>query len=91
MFRGLNLSIVILLIFSFYICIFEINENVKAETLTYLTHEITITAHSDEVFSISWSPDGSKLASASEDNTIKIWNTTSWENIQVLRRRIRAL
>jgi len=30
--------------------------------------------HSDKVFSVSYSPDGTRLASASADNTVKIWD-----------------
>ncbi|KAJ5640295.1 uncharacterized protein N7484_008157 [Penicillium longicatenatum] len=34
----------------------------------------TLEGHSDSVRSIAWSPDGSRLASASRDTTIRIWN-----------------
>ena len=38
-----------------------------------------VSAHSDAVLSICWSPDGTKLASGSEDRTIKIWNPVTGE------------
>jgi WD40 repeat protein/predicted transcriptional regulator len=41
----------------------------------------TIAGHSDSVNSVSWSPDGKRLASASNDNTVRIWNVTSGEEI----------
>jgi WD40 repeat protein/tetratricopeptide (TPR) repeat protein len=39
--------------------------------------------HSDWVSSVSWSPDGQLLASASKDSTIKLWNAdgTLWKNL----------
>lgn len=34
-------------------------------------------AHSGSVFGLTWSPDGTKIASASADKTIKIWNVAT--------------
>lgn len=34
--------------------------------------------HTIGVNTLSWKPDGSQLASGSNDETIKLWNTTSW-------------
>src|SRR5262249_34914758 len=39
----------------------------------------TLTGHTDDVFSVSWSGDGLQLASGSADQTIKIWDTQTWE------------
>lgn len=44
----------------------------EAENLTG-TSEDNAKAHKNDVFSISFSPDGSMLASVSDDNTIKLW------------------
>ena len=32
-------------------------------------------AHSKEVFSVTFSPDGTKIASGSNDGTIKVWDS----------------
>ena len=41
----------------------------------------TIAGHSDSVNSVSWSPDGKLLATASNDNTVRIWNVSSGEEM----------
>ncbi|WDD32958.1 AAA-like domain-containing protein [Nostoc sp. UHCC 0926] len=40
--------------------------------------------HSEEVFSVVFSPDGKTLASASRDNTIKLWNLDTGKEITTL-------
>ena len=37
---------------------------------------MTFEGHTDEIYSVAVSPDGSLIASASNDNTIKLWNNT---------------
>ena len=41
--------------------------------------------HSGEVRSVSFSPDGSRLASASTDGTIRIWDVAKGDTLLVLR------
>ena len=41
----------------------------------------TLTGHSNEVRSVAWSPDGKILASGSCDNSIKLWDPKTKEEI----------
>ena len=43
---------------------------VKLEMLSEKTN-----AHSDRIFSVAFSPDGTKIVSASADKTIKVWES----------------
>ena len=45
-----------------------------------LTHLIA----NGRVFSVSWSPDGTKIASGSQDKTIKIWNAQTGQCVSTL-------
>ena len=36
--------------------------------------QVTLTGHTDSVYSVSYSPDGKTLASGSRDKTIKLWD-----------------
>src|SRR5262245_43213570 len=40
--------------------------------------------HSQPIFALSYSPDGSRLASGSGDNTVKIWDANTRELIRTL-------
>lgn len=44
-----------------------------------------VKGHTQDVRSLSWSPDGKKLASGARDGTVRIWNTASLTEMQVLR------
>ncbi|ENI06404.1 hypothetical protein COCC4DRAFT_39559 [Bipolaris maydis ATCC 48331] len=44
----------------------------------------TLEGHSDQVNSVSFSPDGRQLASASSDNTVKLWDTATGEVLKTI-------
>ena len=45
----------------------------------------TLTGHSNKIRSVAFSPDGLTLASASRDNTIKLWHLQTQKPIATLR------
>ena len=51
--------------------------NVENETCDSFPELRTFTGHSSYVNSVAWSPDGSRVASGSDDNTIKIWDVAT--------------
>jgi WD40 repeat protein len=51
---------------------------------TSWTTDAILKGHSDGVMNLRWSPNGTRLASASDDKTIRIWNTTTWKVDKVL-------
>ena len=44
-----------------------------------------LSGHSDWVRSIAWSPDGTKLASGSDDATVRIWEAATGKQLSQLR------
>ena len=44
----------------------------------------TLRGHSGWVLSVAYSPDGKHIASGSEDNTVKIWDAQSGEEVRVV-------
>ena len=45
----------------------------------------TLNGHSKTVNSVAYSPDGTKIISGSDDETIKIWDTNKGDHLQTLR------
>ncbi len=48
-------------------------------------NDAILTGHSDRVSSAEFSPDGSRLVSASKDHTIRIWDANSGSGLRTLR------
>jgi len=69
--------VIIILIFGPYLSL-----NEKAIDVTKLTDIKILTGHSKNVYSVAWSPDGTKIVSGSQDGTIKIWNAITGVNIK---------
>ena len=41
----------------------------------------TLDGYTCDVTSVSWSPDGTKLASTSHDGSLRVWDTVSWKEL----------
>jgi WD40 repeat protein/serine/threonine protein kinase/tetratricopeptide (TPR) repeat protein len=46
---------------------------------------LTLRGHGHGVISVAWSPDGRRLASASDDQTVKVWEVATGKEILTLR------
>jgi len=53
------------------------HEIAMAAALPFVWSSPVASQHSDSVRSVAWSPDGETLASASDDNSIKLWEVAS--------------
>ncbi len=41
--------------------------------------------HMSSVRSVGWSPDGTRLLTAGDDRTVRIWDTDTWDELLCLR------
>jgi streptogramin lyase len=56
-----------------------------AKTLGSDTAFKTLAGHSDVVYSVAWSPEGTRLATGSQDRTARLWEWPSGKELKVLR------
>lgn len=74
---------------------FKTNEggvDLSAGKVAVVTHgPLALKGHSNPARSVAFSPDGKRLASASEDCTIKIWNTGTGKEVLTLKGHSKAV
>jgi WD40 repeat protein len=59
---------------------------------TYRSHPLLIyRGHSGAVRGVSWSPDGTRIASGGEDGTVQVWNATTGERVLTYQQYADAL
>ena len=64
-----------LLSFSFFLSFFFFRYFRSLSLLPSFKFFLHLSGHTDDVFDLSWAPDGSALASASLENTVLVWDT----------------
>ena len=60
-------------------------EQLLHDALLESQSRLTLRGHKDSVWSVAWSPDGTKLATASADHTAKVWNASTGRELLTLR------
>ena len=55
------------------------------DVLGYPHTLLVYNGHADFINSAAWSPDGTRIASASEDGTVQVWDASTGQTLQVYR------
>ena len=78
-------GILLLLVAILFLCT-NVNDDVQ-----FVVHffnppaHFTYTGHSDAVSGVAWSPDGQRIASASSDGTVQVWNAANGRSLSTYR------
>src|SRR5262249_42004283 len=67
------------------VAVFNSADMVKIVSVKGGQEVLTLKGHTGGVSSLSFSPDGTRLASGSQDRTVKIWDTTSGQEVLTLK------
>ena len=49
------------------------------------TNILTYRGHSSKVNAVAWSPDGTRIVSASDDRTVQVWDAATGETLYTYR------
>ena len=66
-------------------CIISIANTVYLPTPLKRSKVAAVSGHSHWVLSVAWSPDGTKLASGSRDQTVRIWEAATGKQLSQLK------
>ncbi|KAG6331608.1 hypothetical protein ID866_7480 [Astraeus odoratus] len=58
---------------------------VVGHTREWPSVEVELTGHTDEVMSVAFSPDGTRIISGSHDNTVRVWDAEKGKGVQIGR------
>jgi WD40 repeat protein len=60
-------------------------DSISSRCVSYGSNNLqTLTGHSESVNSVAWSPDGSKIATASNDGTARVWSSSNGSTLLTL-------
>jgi WD40 repeat protein len=59
-------------------------DQILHDTLLQSSSRLTLRGHQDYVLGVTWSPDGSKLATSSSDQTVKVWEAGTGRELRTL-------